>query len=154
MFDNNEILSQFAENLNAKAAAGEFDKIVDYDGKIDELATILCRKKKPNAILLGPAGTGKTSLVEGLATKIAAGDAPELIANKVIYSVSLSSMVAGTEYRGQFEKRLEDFVNEAKKYTNLILFIDEIHTLIGAVELIITLLKPLIFSSQNWLEEQ
>jgi ATP-dependent Clp protease ATP-binding subunit ClpC len=132
MFDNNEILSQFAENLNAKAAAGEFDKIVDYDGKIDELATILCRKKKPNAILVGPAGTGKTSLVEGLATKIAAGDAPELIANKVIYSVSLSSMVAGTEYRGQFEKRLEDFVNEAKKYTNLILFIDEIHTLIGA----------------------
>ena len=132
MFDNNEILSQFAENLNIKAAAGEFDKIVDYDGKIDELATILCRKKKPNAILVGPAGTGKTSLVEGLATKIAGGDAPELIANKVIYSVSLSSMVAGTEYRGQFEKRLEDFVNEAKKYTNLILFIDEIHTLIGA----------------------
>ena len=70
--------------------------------------------------------------MEGLACKIVAGDAPELIANKVIYSVSLSSMVAGTEYRGQFEKRLEDFVNEAKKYTNLILFIDEVHTLIGA----------------------
>ena len=103
MFDNNEILSQFAENLNAKAATGEFDKIVDHDGKIDELATILCRKKKPNAILVGPAGTGKTSLVEGLATKIVGGDAPELIANKVIYSVSLSSMV-----------------------------VDEIHTLIGA----------------------
>jgi ATP-dependent Clp protease ATP-binding subunit ClpA len=132
MFDNNDILSQFAENLNIKAAAGEFDKIVDYDGKIDELATILCRKKKPNAILVGPAGTGKTSLVEGLATKIANGDAPELIANKVIYSVSLSSMVAGTEYRGQFEKRLENFVSEAKKYTNLILFIDEVHTLVGA----------------------
>ena len=132
MFDNNEILSQFSENLNAKAATGGFDKIVDYDGKIDELATILCRKKKPNAILVGPAGTGKTSLVEGLATKIVSGDAPELIANKVIYSVSLSSMVAGTEYRGKLEKRLEDFVNEAKKYTNLILFVDEIHTLIGA----------------------
>jgi len=132
MFDNNEILSQFAENLNTKAANGEFDKIVDYDGKIDELATILCRKKKPNAILVGPAGTGKTSLVEGLAMRIVEGDAPELIANKVIYSVSLSSMVAGTEYRGQFEKRLEDFVNEAKKYTNLILFIDEVHTLVGA----------------------
>jgi ATP-dependent Clp protease ATP-binding subunit ClpA len=132
MFDKNEILSQFAENLNLKAVNKEFDKIVDFDGKIDELATILCRKKKPNAILVGPAGTGKTSLVEGLATKIVAGDAPELIANKVIYSVSLSSMVAGTEYRGQFEKRLEDFVNEAKKYSNLILFIDEVHTLIGA----------------------
>jgi len=132
MFDKNEILSQFAENLNLKAIKKEFDKIVDFDGKIDELATILCRKKKPNAILVGPAGTGKTTLVEGLAQKIVEGDAPELISNKVIYSVSLSSMVAGTEYRGQFEKRLEDFVNEAKKYTNLILFIDEVHTLIGA----------------------
>jgi ATP-dependent Clp protease ATP-binding subunit ClpA len=132
MFSKNEILSQFAENLNLKAANKEFDKIVDFDDKIDELATILCRKKKPNAILVGSAGTGKTSLVEGLASRIVAGDAPELIANKVIYSVSLSSMVAGTEYRGQFEKRLEDFVNEAKKYTNLILFIDEVHTLIGA----------------------
>ena len=132
MFDKNPILSQFAENLNLKALNKEFDKIVDFDGKIDEIATILCRKKKPNAILVGPAGTGKTTLVEGLASKIVAGDAPELIANKVIYSVSLSSMVAGTEYRGQFEKRLEDFVNEAKKYSNLILFIDEVHTLIGA----------------------
>ena len=132
MFDKNEILSQFAENLNLKALNNEFDKIVDFDGKIDEIATVLCRKKKPNALLVGPAGTGKTSLVEGLACKIVAGDAPELIANKVIYSVSLSSMVAGTEYRGQFEKRLEDFVNEAKKYSNLILFIDEVHTLIGA----------------------
>ena len=132
MFSKNEILSQFAENLNLKAANKEFDKIVDFDGKIDELATILCRKKKPNAILVGSAGTGKTSLVEGLAARIVSGDVPELIANKVIYSVSLSSMVAGTEYRGQFEKRLEDFVNEAKKYTNLILFIDEVHTLIGA----------------------
>ncbi len=132
MFDKNDILCQFAENLNLKALNNEFDKIVDFDEKIDEMATILCRKKKPNALLVGPAGTGKTSLVEGLACKIVAGDAPELIANKVIYSVSLSSMVAGTEYRGQFEKRLEDFVNEAKKYSNLILFIDEVHTLIGA----------------------
>tara|TARA_R110002020_G_scaffold238465_1_gene450993 strand:+ start:122 stop:2437 length:2316 start_codon:yes stop_codon:yes gene_type:complete len=132
MFEENEILSQFAENLNLRALTDEFDKIVDFDGKLDELATILCRKKKPNAILVGPAGTGKTSLVEALAARIVSGDAPELIANKVIYSVSLSSMVAGTEYRGQFEKRLEDFVNEAKKYSNLILFIDEVHTLIGA----------------------
>jgi len=108
MFSKNEILSQFAENLNLKAANKEFDKIVDFDGKIDELATILCRKKKPNAILVGPAGTGKTSLVEGLASRIVSGDVPELIANKVIYSVSLSSMVAGTEYRGQFEKRLKN----------------------------------------------
>lgn len=132
MFSKNEILSQFAENLNLKALNEDFDTIVDFDGKMDEIATVLCRKKKPNALLVGPAGTGKTSLVEGLASRIVSGHAPELIANKVIYSVSLSSMVAGTEYRGQFEKRLEDFVSEAKKYTNLVLFIDEVHTLVGA----------------------
>jgi len=132
MFDDNPILDEFAENLNKKAANDEFDKIVDFDDKISEIATILCRKKKPNAILVGPAGTGKTSLVEGLAAKIVNGEAPELIANKVIYCLSLSSMVAGTQYRGQFEERLEKFVNEVKKHDNIILFIDEIHTLVGA----------------------
>lgn len=132
MFEKNEVLSRFAENLNISAAEEKFDKIIDYDNKIDELATILCRKKKPNAIIVGKAGCGKTSLVQGLATRIVKGDAPDLLANKVIYSVNLSSMVAGTQYRGQFEQRLEEFVNEAKKYSNLILFIDEIHTLVGA----------------------
>ena len=132
MFDENKILDQFAENLNLKASRDEFDKVVDFDDKISEIATILCRKKKPNAILVGPAGTGKTSLIEGLASKIVNGEAPELIANKVIYSLSLSSMVAGTQYRGQFEERLEKFVDEVKKHDNIILFIDEIHTLVGA----------------------
>lgn len=132
MFEENKILSEFSENLNIKAANKKFDKIVDFDDKISEIATILCRKKKPNAILVGPAGTGKTSLVEGLASQIVNGEVPELIANKVIYSLSLSSMVAGTQYRGQFEERLEKFVNEVKKYNNIILFIDEIHTLVGA----------------------
>jgi ATP-dependent Clp protease ATP-binding subunit ClpC len=132
MFEDNKILSEFAENLNIQAANKKFDKIVDFDDKISEIATILCRKKKPNAILVGPAGTGKTSLVEGLASEIVNGKVPELITNKVIYSLSLSSMVAGTQYRGQFEERLEKFVNEVKKYDNIILFIDEIHTLVGA----------------------
>lgn len=132
MFDENPTLDQFAENLNLKASRQEFDKIVDFDDKISEIATILCRKKKPNAILVGPAGTGKTSLIEGLASQIVNGEAPELIANKVIYSLSLSSMVAGTQYRGQFEERLEKFVDEIKKYENIILFIDEVHTLVGA----------------------
>lgn len=132
MFNDNDVLSQFAENLNIKAVSGDFDAVIDFDGKIEELATILCRKKKPNAILVGPAGCGKTSVVEGLASSIVNGKAPELLSNKVIYSLSLSSMVAGTQYRGQFEERLENFVNEMKKYDNLILFIDEIHTLVGA----------------------
>ena len=132
MFNDNKILSQFAENLNLKAINGDFDEVIDFDGKIAELTTILCRKKKPNAILVGPAGCGKTSIVEGLASCIVNGKAPELLSDKVIYSLRLSSMVAGTQYRGQFEERLENFVNETKKYDNLILFIDEIHTLVGA----------------------
>lgn len=132
MLEENPILSKFAKNLNLEASTGMFDHIIDFDNKIDELASILCRKNKPNAILVGPAGSGKTSIVEGLAAKIVSGQAPELLLDKVIYSVNLSSMVAGTEYRGQFEKRLEDFVNEAKKHPNLILFIDEVHTLVGA----------------------
>lgn len=132
MFEENKTLSQFADNLNIKAINNEFDKIVDFDDKISEIATVLCRKKKPNVILVGSAGTGKTSLVEGLVNKIVNGEAPELLSNKVIYSLSLSSMVAGTQFRGQFEQRLEEFVNEAKKYENVILFIDEVHTLVGA----------------------
>jgi ATP-dependent Clp protease ATP-binding subunit ClpC len=132
MFKINPILGEFAENLNLKASQNKFDEIVDFDNKIDEITAILCRKKKPNAILVGDAGTGKTSIVQGLALKIVRGEAPELLSNKVIYSVNLSHMVAGTMYRGQFEARLKSFVEEAKKYSNLILFIDEIHTLVGA----------------------
>lgn len=132
MFEENPILSEFAENLNLKAAHGHFEQIVDFDGKINELASILCRKKKPNAILVGNGGVGKSSIVESLALMIIRGEAPELLANKVIYSLNLSSMVAGTMYRGQFEERLKNFVSEIKKYNNVILFIDEIHTLVGA----------------------
>jgi len=132
MFEDNPILSKFAENLNIKAANGEFDKFVDFDNKVEEISTILCRKKKPNVILVGVAGGGKTSLAQALAEKIVKGESPDLLCNKVIYSLNLSSMVAGTQYRGQFEKRLEEFIVEAKKYSNLILFIDEIHTLVGA----------------------
>ena len=132
MFEENKILSQFSENLNLKAARGHFEGIVDFDGKIDELAAILCRKKKPNALLVGGAGIGKTAIAESLALKIVRGEAPELLSNKVIYSLNLSGMVAGTMYRGQFEERLKNFVEEVKKYNNIILFIDEIHTLIGA----------------------
>lgn len=132
MFEENEILSQFAENLNLKAIQGSFEQIVDFDNKIGELTAILCRKKKPNAILVGGGGVGKSSIVESLALMIVRGEAPELLANKVIYSLNLSSMVAGTMYRGQFEERLKNFIKEVKKYNNIVLFIDEIHTLVGA----------------------
>lgn len=132
MFEKNPILDQFAENLNIKALRGEFEDILDINNKIPEIITILSKEQKPNPILVGPAGTGKTSLVQGLANNIVKQNVPDLLANMVIYSVSLSSMLAGTEFRGQFEKRVQDFVNEAKRYNNVILFIDEIHTLVGA----------------------
>lgn len=132
MFVENRILDQFATNLNVKAKSGEFDNLIEYDDTIQKLATILCKKTKPNAILVGSSGAGKTSIIEMLARQIVSGDAPELLSNKVIYSVNLSSMVAGTQFRGQFEERLQRFVEEAKKWGNVILFIDEIHTLVGA----------------------
>lgn len=131
-YDNDPILSSFGENLNIKAKNGEFDNLIQFNDVLDELATILCKQKKPNAILIGPAGGGKTSNVELLAKKIQDGTAPELLLDKVIYTVNLSDMVAGTQYRGQFEQRLKEFADRAKKCSNLILFIDEIHTLVGA----------------------
>ena len=130
--ENDPILSSFGENLNIKARNGEFDNLIQFNDVLDELATILCKQKKPNAILIGPAGGGKTSNVELLAKKIEDGTAPELLLDKVIYTVNLSDMVAGTQYRGQFEQRLKDFTDRAKRCSNLILFIDEIHTLVGA----------------------
>lgn len=131
-FEDNPIISQFATNLNKEAELGKFDGLVNYGDTIEELTTTLCRNKKPSAILVGSAGTGKSSWVEMLAKMIVEGDAPELLHDKVIFSVSLSTMVAGTVYRGQFEERLKRFVEEVKKYDNIILFFDEIHTLIGA----------------------
>lgn len=131
-YENDPILSSFGENLNIKARNGEFNNLIQFNDVLDELATILCKQKKPNAILIGPAGGGKTSNVELLAKKICEGTAPELLLDKVIYTVNLSDMVAGTQYRGQFEQRLKDFTDRAKKCENLILFIDEIHTLVGA----------------------
>lgn len=132
MFEISPVIGQFAENLNIKASEGEFSHIVDYDKKVDEMITILCKKQKPNPILVGNAGCGKTSLAQALAHRIVNHKVPDMLSNTVIYSLSLSSMVAGTEYRGQFEQRIQNLVKELKKYNNLVIFIDEIHTLVGA----------------------
>ena len=133
MFAKNRILDEFGTNLNKKASDGDFDNLINHDpDKVNELAVSLLRKRKANVILVGPAGLGKTSMVELLAKMIVDAEAPEMLFDKVIYSVDLSRMVAGTEFRGMFEKRLTQFVEEAKKYDNLILFFDEIHALVGA----------------------
>lgn len=133
MFEENKILNEFAQNLNLKAVNGDYDNLVNFEqDKIDEVVTTLLRRKKANVILVGDGGCGKSATVELLAKLIVTGGVSELFEDKVIYSVDLSRMIAGTEYRGQFEKRLTKFIEEAKKYENLILFFDEIHTLIGA----------------------
>lgn len=129
---DDEILSQFGENLNKKALDGAFNNLIEFNNVLEELGTVMCRQKKPNAILVGPAGGGKTSNVELLAKQIVTGEAPELLSGKVIYTLNLAEMVAGTKYRGEFEGRLKDYAKRAMQCENLILFIDEIHTLVGA----------------------
>ena len=127
-----ENLEQFAVNYNNLALEGKFNKLIAQDERIVQLAEILCRKNKNNALLLGEPGVGKTALVEGLAQKISDGSAPDFLLPNVIYGLDLASMVAGTKYRGQFEERLKNVLKEVQGNPNIILFIDELHTLVGA----------------------
>lgn len=131
-FSENEVLDQFCTNLNIKAKKGMFDGLIDFDNRIERICTVLCRTNKPNPILIGPAGGGKTASVEILAREIVRENVSEHLKNKVIFEVHLSEMVSGTEFRGTFEERLQNIIKEVMKYKNIILFFDEIHTLIGA----------------------
>lgn len=125
-------LQKFAKNYNVLASEGKFDKVICKEGELEKISEILCRRNKNNPILIGLPGTGKTSLVEGLAERIVNNKASDLLCSKIIYEVDLASMIAGTKYRGQFEQRLKQIIEEAKASSNVVLFIDEIHTLIGA----------------------
>ena len=125
-------LEKFASNLNLLASQGKFDNIVGKKQEIAEVCEILCRRTKNNPVLLGEAGVGKTAIVEGLAQRIVRAEAPDFLLGRTIYALDLGSLIAGTKYRGQFEERLKKIIEEAKKNTNIILFIDEIHTLVGA----------------------
>ena len=118
--------------LNELVKKDDYQKISGRDSEIDTLTEILCRKNKSNCLLLGEAGTGKTAIVEGLAQKINSNQCSEMLANKQIYSLDLSLMVAGTKYRGQFEERFSNFLKEVKELKDAIIFIDEIHIMIGA----------------------
>ncbi|HIB42853.1 MAG TPA: ATP-dependent Clp protease ATP-binding subunit, partial [Nitrospina sp.] len=126
-----KVLSQYASNLTQKVLDGKIDPIFGREIETAKLEDILNRRKKNSAILLGEAGVGKTSIVEGLAQRIVSGDAPLFLQNKIVFSLDLNTIVAGTKYRGEFEDRLNKIVEEAK-HPNVILFIDEIHTLAGA----------------------
>jgi len=125
-------LEKYGTNFNDLAIAGKFDKIVGRSSEVADLCEILCRRYKSNPILLGEAGVGKTAIIESLAQNIADGNCPEHLLGKVIYSLDLGAMIAGTKYRGQFEERLKQALEEVKSSEHIILFVDEIHTIIGA----------------------
>ena len=129
---NTPALSAFGRDLTARAAAGEMDPVIGRQAELERIIQILCRRTKNNPVLLGEAGVGKTAIIEGLAQMITAGDVPEFLLGKRLISLDMALMVAGTKYRGQFEERLKAVMDEIRKEKNIILFIDEIHTLIGA----------------------
>jgi ATP-dependent Clp protease ATP-binding subunit ClpA len=125
-------LDKFTVNLNKAAAEGRIDPLVGRRVEVERTIEILCRRRKNNPLYVGEAGVGKTAIVEGLARLIVEGKVPDALADGVIYSLDLGSLLAGTKYRGDFEKRLKAVISEIKKQPGAILFIDEIHTLIGA----------------------
>lgn len=125
-------LKNYAINLNEVAKSGKIDPLIGRENEINRLIEILNRRKKNNPILVGEAGVGKTAIVEGLALKIIQSKVPQKLLNSTIYSLDIGSMISGTKYRGDFEKRLKDTLNDLEKEANAIVFIDEIHTIIGA----------------------
>ena len=126
------ILDSFCVNFNKLVSAGKIGKIIGKESEINRVCEVLCRKNKNNPLLLGEPGVGKTAIVEGLARSIVSGKAPPILNGKQVYGVDLSSMIAGTKYRGQFEQRIKSLIAECSKNPDIILFIDEIHTMVGA----------------------
>ncbi|MFK8027808.1 MAG: ATP-dependent Clp protease ATP-binding subunit ClpA [Gammaproteobacteria bacterium] len=125
-------LEKYATNLNALAASGKIDPLIGRAHEIERTMQILCRRRKNNPLLVGEAGVGKTAIAEGLAKKIVDGEVPEVLKDSIIYSLDLGGLVAGTKYRGDFEKRLKGVLKQLSDEEGAILFIDEIHTIIGA----------------------
>ena len=125
-------LEKYAVNLNQLAEQGKIDPLIGRQHEIERTIQILCRRRKNNPLYVGEAGVGKTAIAEGLAKKIVDGEVPDVIADNVIYSLDLGALLAGTKYRGDFEKRLKNIISQLKKQEGSILFIDEIHSIIGA----------------------
>jgi ATP-dependent Clp protease ATP-binding subunit ClpA len=125
-------LDSFTLNLNAQVAAGKIDPLIGRESELERVIQTLCRRRKNNPLLVGEAGVGKTAIAEGLARRIVEGDVPEILAASTIYSLDMGALLAGTKYRGDFEQRLKAVLKKLQENPHAILFIDEIHTLIGA----------------------
>lgn len=147
-------LAQYSVNLNQQAAQGRIDPLVGRDQEVERVVQILSRRRKNNPLLVGEAGVGKTAIAEGLAKLIIENAVPDIISDSVVYSLDLGALLAGTKYRGDFEKRLKSLLNEIRQKPKAILFIDEIHTIIGAGAAsggsmdASNLLKPLLSSGE------
>lgn len=129
---SNDPLTKYTVNLNEQAKLGKIDPLIGREKELERTIQTLCRRRKNNPLLVGEAGVGKTAIAEGLALRIAEGNVPEVLEDTTIYSLDMGSLVAGTKYRGDFEKRLKGLVSQLKTQEKSILFIDEIHTIIGA----------------------
>ncbi len=125
-------LEQYTQNLNQAAKDGKIDPLIGRHYEVERTIQILCRRRKNNPLLVGEAGVGKTAIAEGLAWRITQNDVPEILAEAVVYSLDMGALLAGTKYRGDFEQRLKGVLKALKDKPNAVLFIDEIHTLIGA----------------------
>ncbi|MGH8604581.1 MAG: AAA family ATPase, partial [Gammaproteobacteria bacterium] len=147
-------LQAYTTNLNRLARAGKIDPLIGRDEEIQRTIQILCRRRKNNPLFVGEAGVGKTALAEGLAKRIVDGDVPEVLADSTIYALDLGALLAGTKYRGDFEKRLKGVIAQLEREEGAILFIDEVHTIIGAgaasggVMDASNLIKPVLASGQ------
>ncbi|RBO99057.1 ATP-dependent Clp protease ATP-binding subunit ClpA [Pseudochrobactrum asaccharolyticum] len=127
-----DALTAYCVNLNEKAKAGKIDRLVGRESEVNRTIQVLCRRSKNNPLYVGDPGVGKTAIAEGLAKRIVDGDVPEVLLNDTIFSLDMGSLLAGTRYRGDFEERLKQVVKELEDYPGAVLFIDEIHTVIGA----------------------
>jgi ATP-dependent Clp protease ATP-binding subunit ClpC len=125
-------LRAFGRDLTELAKKNELDPVIGRQQEIERVIQVLCRRTKNNPVLLGEAGVGKTAIAEGLAQEIASGNVPELLRDKKVVTLDLALMVAGTKYRGQFEERIKAVMDEIRRSKNVILFIDELHTIVGA----------------------
>ena len=130
--ENSKMLAEYTTNLNEEARKSRIDPLIGRAEEVSDLIHILARRKKNNCVLVGEPGTGKTAIAEGLAKKIVEGDVPDLLKSKVVYSMDIGSLLAGTKYRGDFEERLKGVLNSMEEDPNAILFIDEIHMIMGA----------------------